>query len=159
DFDAHDGNATRARRLALAALDLLRRNHQLYFILAKSGSEGWHLFIFTEEFYPIAEWTRFLKEVACAIGAEIRPGCCEIFPNETRNDSLPYGIRAPGTWNPKTNQCGLIFFESISALLSRTKKKKEEGPFLYPSTTTAAADQLNDSGAFYSGGNTDWQEK
>jgi hypothetical protein len=157
DFDAHDGDAVRARRLALAALELLRGRAGLGLVLASSGSEGWHLFVFTEEYHPIGEWTRFLKQVALAIGAEIRPGCCEVFPNEPRGNSLPYGIRAPGTWNPKTNQLGLIFFNSIGALLSLIEREKEESPFLYPSTHGVKRGQLNDRGPFYSGGEADWQ--
>src|SRR5205823_11751041 len=35
------------------------------------------------------------------------------FPNDTRG-KIGYGIRAPGTWNPKTGRCGLIAFETAS---------------------------------------------
>jgi hypothetical protein len=159
DFDAHDGDGARARRLAVAALDLLRRAAGLFLILTKSGSEGWHLFVFAEEFHRIEEWTRFLKQVASAIGTEIRPGCCEIFPSETRKGALPYGIRAPGTWNPKTDKPGLIFFDSMGALLSRIKREKEESPFLHHSTSLGKSCELNDSEKFYSGDAADWQRQ
>ena len=160
DFDARGKReARRARKLAVAAFEVLRRNPNLYLVLEKSGSEGWHLFVYTEEFNPIAEWTKFLKQVASRIGAEIKTGRCEIFPSETRAGSLPCGIRAPGTWNPKTNQCGLIFFNSIGELLSRLERKKEECPFLYHSTKGANTSQLNDSAPFYCGGEADWQKE
>lgn len=158
DFDAHDGDAGRARTLALAALEAVRQIPDLYLILSMSGSEGWHLFLFTLEFHAIAHWTRFLKQVVSAIGAEIRPGCCEIFPDEMRAGSLPYGIRAPGTWNPKTDRFGRIFFESVGALLA-LKRREEESPFLYPSTNRAKSRQLNDSATFYSGEAADWQKQ
>ena len=46
------------------------------------------------------------KQVAAQIGAPIQNGICEIFPNESRG--LCKAVRAPGTWNPKTGDCGLI---------------------------------------------------
>ena len=116
---------------------------EFYLILATSGSEGWHLFVFSAEFHPVEHWVRLLKQVADKIGAEIKTGICEIFPNETRNRSRPHAIRAPGTWNPKTNQLGAIFFESITPLLQK-KRKKEVSSFLYHSSSEANADQLND---------------
>src|SRR5215510_15188065 len=133
DFDAHDGRAERARSFAVAAFQILRRCPQFYLILATSGSEGWHLFVFSAQFHPVENWIRLLKRVVDQIGAELRSGVCEIFPNETRNGSRPYAIRAPGTWNPKTNQLGAIFFTSVRALLQK-KEEKEVSPFYYHST-------------------------
>jgi hypothetical protein len=160
DLDARsEKEAKRARRLALAAFEVLRRDTNRYLLLEKSGSEGWHLFVFTLDFHPISEWTRLLKQLASRIGAEVKPGSCEIFPNEIRGNSLPYGIRAPGTWNPKTDQFGLIFFDSTSALLSLIQKKKEESPFPYHSTATGKAGHLNDRDWFYSGDAADWQRQ
>jgi hypothetical protein len=166
DFDAHDGDITRARAFGVSALEVLLRNPRLYLILGTSGSRGWHLFILTEEFYPIDEWTRFLKKLTTRIGAPIRAGCCELFPNETRFGSCPYGIRAPGTWNPKTDQLGLIAFNSTRPLLEKLsarkgerKKEGEKSPFLYHSSCGAAGAQLNDKTGFYSGGDADWQRK
>jgi hypothetical protein len=160
DFDAHDGNAARAKGLAVAALQTLRRYPDLYLILTTSGSEGWHLFVFSADFHPIEDWVRLLKGVADKIGAEIKTGICEIFPNETRNGSRPHAIRAPGTWNPKTNQVGAIFFESIKLLLQK-EGKKEVSSFLYHSSSGAKADQLNDSEtmSFYSGGHENWLDR
>jgi hypothetical protein len=145
DFDAHDGDAARARALAVAALQILKKYPELSLILTTSGSEGWHLFVFSAQFHPIAEWVFLLKRTADSIGAEIRSGVCEIFPNETRHGSRPYAIRAPGTWNPKTNQLGAIVFASITPLL-RTKRKKEVSSFFYHSSSEAEAAQLNDRG-------------
>jgi hypothetical protein len=160
DFDAHDGNAARAIALAGAALHLLQRYPQLYLILATSGSHGWHLFVFSEQFHPVSDWVRFLKRTADSIGAEIRSGVCEIFPNETRYGSRPHAIRAPGTWNPKTNQLGAIFFTSIARLF-QTKRKKEVSSFFYHSSYGANASQLNDSASkpLYCGGHNNWLEQ
>jgi hypothetical protein len=158
DFDAHDGGASRARALAVAALQTLQKYPQLSLILTTSGSEGWHLFVLSAEFHPIAEWVLLLKRIADSIGAEIRSGLCEIFPNETRGASRPHAIRAPGTWNPKTNQLGAIIFASIAPLLQK-KEKKEVSSFLYHSTDGTNADQLNDTQSFYCGGNQNWLEQ
>jgi len=162
DFDAHDGGAARAKAFAVAAFQIFRKDPQFSLILASSGSEGWHLFVFSEGFRPVADWVRLLKLVADSIGAELRTGICEIFPNETRTGSRPHAIRAPGTWNPKTNLLGAIFFESIKPLLLllllQKKRKKEESSFLYHSSSEAEAGKLNDSASrsFYCGGHQDW---
>jgi hypothetical protein len=164
DFDAHDGGAGRARTFAFSALKELQRRPHRYLILGRSGSRGWHLFILTEEFHPVDEWSLFLKRITTRIGAPLRPGCCELFPNETSSGSWPYGIRAPGTWNPKTDQLGLIAFnstgpllEKVSALKGETKKEGEKSPFLYHSSRGRAGSHLNDSESFYSGDAADWQ--
>jgi hypothetical protein len=160
DFDAHDGHAARAKGSAVAAFRILRRHPELYLILGTSGSQGWHLFVFSADFHPVAEWVRLLKNVADAIGAEIKTGFCEIFPHETRNGSRPHAIRAPGTWNPKTNQVAAIFFEAITPLLQK-ERKKEVSTFLYHSTDGADGGQFNDrgSGPLYCGGYQNWLEQ
>ena len=128
DFDAHDGSGKRARRLAISALkEVRRRELGLYTVLATSGSAGWHLFVFREVFQPIDHWTRLLKQVASCIGAKIMAGICEIFPQETRQTgALPYGIRAPGTWNPKTDEIGLIACSSVELILNSAHNKKKK---------------------------------
>ena len=160
DFDAHDGRANRAKTFAVAAFQILRKYPQLSLILATSGSEGWHLFVIAEQFHPVGDWVRLLKRVTDSIGAEVRTGICEIFPNETRTGSRPHAIRAPGTWNPKTNQLGAIFFTSVSPILQK-KRKKEESSFLYHSTEEANAGRLNDScpPSFYCGGHQKWLDQ
>ena len=157
DFDAHDGSAARAKAFAVAAFQILHRRPEFHLILTTSGSEGWHLFVFSAEFRPVENWVRLLKRVVDEIGVEIKTGICEIFPNETRIGSRPHAIRAPGTWNPKTNQFGAIFFESIGPLLQK-KEEKEVSPFLYHSSSEATADQLNDRKrpSIYCGGHEDW---
>jgi hypothetical protein len=166
DFDAHDGGAARARTFAGSALEELQRHPHRYLILGTSGSRGWHLFILTEEFHPVDEWTLFLKRITTRIGAPVRPGCCELFPNETSSSSWPYGIRAPGTWNPKTDQLGLIVFDSTGPLLERLcapkgekEKEREKSPFLYHSSRRKGGAHLNDSERFYSGGAADWRQR
>jgi hypothetical protein len=160
DFDAHAGGAARAKAFAIAAFQILLSRPEFYLILTTSGSQGWHLFVFSAEFHPVENWVRLLKQVVDQIGAEIRSGLCEIFPNETRQGSRPHAIRAPGTWNPKTNQLGAIFFESIGSLLQK-KEKKEVSPFLYHSSSEATAHHLNDSKprAFYCGGHKNWLDQ
>ncbi len=160
DFDAHDGGAARAKELAVAAFQILYRCPQLSLILATSGSEGWHLFVFSAAFQPVEAWVRLLKRVVDKIGAKIETGVCEIFPNETRNGSRPHAIRAPGTWNPKTNQLGAIIFTSIAPLLL-TKRKKEGSSFLYHSTDGTDGSQLYDSEfrSLYCGGHQNWLEQ
>ena len=119
DFDAHDGNAARARAFALKAFVILYRYPQLFVCLTTSAGDpersGFHLFVFSREFIPCEDWTRLLKQVCAQIGAEIRPGVCEIFPDEFRGPrSIGKAIRAPGTWNPKTGDCGLILHETLT---------------------------------------------
>jgi hypothetical protein len=116
DFDAHDDDGERARKLVFAAFALLVRHPQLFVVLATSGSGGWHLFVFTREFHPVEDWNRLLKQTAAIIGANIQKGECEIFPSQSRG-RIGYGIRAPGTWNPKHDSFSLIAFENISPLL------------------------------------------
>jgi len=49
---------------------------------AFSRSEEWYLFVFSAEFHAVDDWVRLLKRVVDQIGAELRSGVCEIFPNE-----------------------------------------------------------------------------
>jgi hypothetical protein len=160
DFDAHDGNVARAKAFALAAFETLRKCPNLSLILATSGSKGWHLFLLTEQFHPVDDWVRLLKRVTDSIGAEIKTGICEIFPNETRSGSRPHAIRAPGTWNPKTNQLGAIVFTSVTHIIEK-RRKKEISSFLYHSTDGANFGQLNDSypPPFYCGGHQKWLDR
>jgi hypothetical protein len=117
DFDAHDGDFMRARDLALKAFAIFYHcQPQLFVCLTTSAGDpersGFHLFVFSREFYPCEDWTRLFKQVAAQIGAPIQNGICEIFPNESRGLCKP--LRAPATWNPKTRDCGLILHESLT---------------------------------------------
>jgi hypothetical protein len=123
DFDAHDGDQKRARRLAFAAFQLLLTQPQLFLVLCTSGNNGWHLFVFTRDFFPVEDWMRLFRQAASVIGAEIRPGICEFFPSETRGE-VGYAIRAPGTWNPKSGECGLIASETLAPLLVSLQQKE-----------------------------------
>jgi hypothetical protein len=115
DFDAHDGDYMRARDLALKAFAILYRQPQLFICLTTSAGDpdrtGFHLFIFSREFHPCEDWTRLLKQVAAQIGAPVKSGILEIFPDESRG--IGKALRAPGTWNPKTADCGLILHETL----------------------------------------------
>ena len=116
DFDAHDGNTARARDFALRAFALLYQQPQLYVALTTSAGDpqrtGYHLFVFSREFCACEDWTLLLKQVAAQIGAPIEDGICEIFPNEFRG--IGKALRAPGTRNLKTAECGLIVHETLS---------------------------------------------
>ena len=160
DFDAHDGNALRARGFALAAFSALQRSPQLFIVLGTSGSEGWHLFVFTHDFHPVEDWTVLLKQVASLIGAEIKPGICEIFPNEVRA-GLGYGIRAPGTWNPKTDSLGLIAYSSVTPLLSDAIQRRKRNPFLYHATSEGKEPELHDrvQPTMYRGFKDEWKSQ
>src|SRR5438067_539863 len=119
DFDAHnqDERIGRAYCYAGKAFDLLcREAPDLFLIAGTSGdSGGWHIFIFSNYFYSTAEWSRLLREVADKIGVPIQKGVCEIFPGDNRG--LKYGIRAPGSWNPKDDSFGSIAFDSVTPTL------------------------------------------
>jgi hypothetical protein len=127
DFDTHDDAHMRARDLAHKAFAHLIRQPHLYVALTTSAGDpvhsGWHIFIFTAEFFPCEEWTRLLKQVADQIGAPIQPGVCEIFPDDCKG--IGHGIRAPGTWNPKSGECGLICRETVTRLLPTALPKSD----------------------------------
>ena len=81
DFDAHQGEADRARELAFAAFRcLLNAGPDLCVILETSGSGGWHVWAISPDFHDTREWVRLLKSVVALIGAPIAAGVCEIFP-------------------------------------------------------------------------------
>jgi len=127
DIDAHDGDTERARRLALSTFELFYQHPQLFVVLGTSGSGGWHLFVFSRDYHPCSEWTRMFRQAANLIGAPIEKGKLEIFPSETRG-TVGYGVRAPGSWNPKNGDFGLILFENVSVplrLLSLTEERGE----------------------------------
>jgi hypothetical protein len=116
DFDAHDGDKQRARELALKAFAALFQHPELFLVLCTSGGGGWHLFVFTVAFHPVAKWNLLLRNVADLIGAPVEKGLLEIFPDgESRGTGC--GIRAPGTWNPKSDQFGQIAYERVAELL------------------------------------------
>ena len=116
DFDAHDGNYARARELALKAFQILFRQPQLFVALTTSAGDpensGFHLFVFSCDFHLREIGRAYLSKWRLEIGAPIEDGVCEIFPNESRG--LPKPLRAPGTWNPKTGDCGLILHETLT---------------------------------------------
>jgi len=128
DFDMHDDDWARAREFAHKAFALFIRHSQFFVALITSAGDpkhsGWHLFIFTAEFFPCEDWTRLLRQVADQIGAPVKSGVCEIFPDECKG--IGRGIRAPGTWNPKNGQCGLICHETLTKLLPAALPKSEK---------------------------------
>jgi len=71
-----------------------------------------------------------LKQVAAQIGAPIENGICEIFPDEFRG--MGKALRAPGTRNVKTGECGLIIHETLTrGLFALTSGEDKEGIALY----------------------------
>lgn len=156
DFDAHDGNSDRARDWALNAFRLLMKHPELFVILCTSGSDGWHLFVFSRGFHAVGDWIRLLKQTAAFVGAEVAPGLCEIFPSETRG-RIGYGIRAPGTWNPKNGEIGKIAYQSVSSLLSLTEREK--GLFIYRLTAKGDTAQFTngEKRGVYRGPRDEWK--
>jgi hypothetical protein len=117
DFGAHNGEREQPRKWSLQAFSLLLSHPQLFLVLCASGN-GYHLFIFTRELYPVGDWIVLLKQVCDWIGAPIADGICELFPNErAESQRVGRGIRAPGTFNPKTGTPSLIEAETIKPLL------------------------------------------
>ena len=114
DFDAHNGELDRARKLAFAAFEVLLLHKDLFLILCTSGGGGWHLFALTVGFHPVEDWSRLWRQVASFIGTSIQKGICEIFPNDGRG--LGNAIRCPGTYHPKSEQLPGIVFESVAPL-------------------------------------------
>jgi hypothetical protein len=147
DFDAHGDNGERARELALAAFQILYRHPQLFVVLATSGSEGWHLFVFTHDFHDCSQWDRLFRQVAALIGVTIEKGVLEIFPSETRG-RLGYPIRAPGTWNPKHDSFSLIAFENVSPLLRAHRGERKRVSLSYRSNNGVERTDLTYRGEF-----------
>ena len=117
DFDAHHGDAERARKFAFAAFQHLLES-ELFVILETSGSGGWHVWIVAKEFRPVERWIKFLKQIAAAIGAPVQAGICEIFPPDTTSNGFGKGMRAPGCWNPSTETFSEILYENVEPLIS-----------------------------------------
>ena len=117
DFDAHDGDAERARRLAFGAFQRLL-NCESATILESSGSGGWHVWAIACDFKPVAHWIRLLKGIARDIGAPVESGVCEISPPDTLSRGFGKGLRAPGAWNPGTNTFSEIHWQNADALIA-----------------------------------------
>jgi hypothetical protein len=118
DIDAHEGQSpVRARELAARLVAYLQVECPWRPVIActSGASGGWHVFIFHSEPHPIADWSAFARKLCQAIGAT--DGDCEIRPNES--DERPYGLRAPGSLNPKDGSFGLIAFDSLTEKLRR----------------------------------------
>jgi hypothetical protein len=164
DFDAHDGDTRRARDFALKAFAILYQQLQLFVCLTTSAGDpqhtGYHLFVFSRDFHSCEDWTRLLKQVAAQIGAPVEDGICEIFPNEFRGIGKP--LRAPGTWNPKTGDCGLILHESLtqSFLPSLPYGRERDGIALSvlcePRGENSAVHRV---GEIFRGEHGEWKEK
>jgi hypothetical protein len=116
------------------------------------------LFVFTRDFHDCAEWDRLFRQLATLIGVPVQKGVVEIFPSETRG-RVGYGIRVPGTWNPKYDTFGLIAFENISPLLSEINGRERSSLFLSRSTSTSKEAQFTykQKKGCYRGENDEWQ--
>ena len=126
DFDAHNGESERARELAFAAFRVLLNEPDLAVILEMSGSGGWHVWAISPDFHETQEWIRLLKFVVVTIGTTVAAGVCEIFPPDSLPSRYGKGMRAPGSWNPGTNDFSQIVWEncrtSLKSVLSGKSK-------------------------------------
>jgi hypothetical protein len=164
DFDIHDNDRMRARDFALKAFSFLYCQPQLFVALTTSAGDpihsGWHLFIFTADFFPCDDWTRLLRQVADQIGAPIKPGVCEIFPDDCCG--IGRGIRAPGTWNPKNGQCGLILHETFSKILPAcisSAAPKEKYASLDARCNTTEQDRVTPNRVLFRGEHGEWRHE
>ena len=163
DFDAHDGDFMRARDLALKAFAVLYQQSQLFVCLTTSAGDaersGFHLSVFSREFYPCEDWTRLFKQVAAQIGVPIQDGVCEIFPNDTRGLCKP--LRAPASWNPKTGDCGLILHQSVTqCIASLPFGEDKESNALYLLGEPRGKDcQSSPNSEFFRGEHGEWATK
>ena len=126
DFDAHHGEADRAREIAFAAFRCLLNMPDLAVILETSGSGGWHVWAISPEFHDVGDWVRLFTQVAAAIGAPITAGVCEIFPHAATGLRYGKGMRAPGSWNPSTDQCNQIVWENTRTSLDLVHSGKSK---------------------------------
>lgn len=130
DFDAHHGESDRARELALAAFRVFLNMPDLAVILETSGSGGWHVWVIAPEFHAVEEWARLLSNVAATIGTIITDGVCEIFPHAATSVRFGKGMRAPGSWNPSTDQCNQILWENTRTSLELVLSGKSKNAAL-----------------------------
>lgn len=126
DFDAHNGEADRARELAFAAFRVLLNAPDLAVILETSGSGGWHVWAIAPDFHDTQDWVRWLKSVVSTIGTVITAGVCEIFPPDSLPSRFGKGMRAPGCWNPATNTCSEIVWENVGTSLGAVLSGKSK---------------------------------
>ena len=81
DFDAHDGDYKRTQQFAFAAWQFFL-NSDLTIIIEATGG-GWHVWCIAKEFRSVRDWTLFLRGVAKTIEATVKPGICEVFPDDS----------------------------------------------------------------------------
>ena len=98
--------------------------------------------------------------LGCCDKSPIKPGVCEIFPDDCRG--IGRGIRAPGTWNPKNGQCGLILHETFSKILTpciNTATPKERNAFLDARCNTKEQDRVTPNRVLFRGEHGEWQNE
>lgn len=126
DFDAHNGKSERALELAFTAFRVLLSAPDLAVILETSGSGGWHVWAISPDFHETREWIRLLKSVVATIGTTVAAGVCEIFPPDSLPSRYGKGLRAPGCWNPGTDDFSQIVWENCRASLDSVLSGKSK---------------------------------
>jgi hypothetical protein len=126
DFDAHNGESDRARELAFAAFRVLLNAPDLAVILETVGQRR------LARLGNLARLSRntgmdSAVEIRCAtIGVPVAAGVCEIFPPDSLPSRYGKGMRAPGCWNPGTDDFSQIVWEncrtSLESVLSGKSK-------------------------------------
>jgi len=118
------------------------------------------IFLRSRDFHPVENWIKLLKQAAAMIGANIRKGECEIFPSDSRGQ-VGYGIRGPGTWNPKHDAFSLIAFENLSPLLHAHKEERKRVSLSYRSNNGLERPDLTyrNEKSVYRGEFDEWQTR
>jgi hypothetical protein len=121
DFDAHDGNVDRARSLAYKAWLYLREEKPSHCVVIEEDPGGsFHVWIISDRMNSCDVMFGFLLKVAEAIGAEVRPGVCELFPHAAASEgNLLRPLRAPGSLHARHGLCSKIAAANLPQLLAK----------------------------------------
>ncbi|MBA3353076.1 MAG: hypothetical protein H0U23_11770 [Blastocatellia bacterium] len=128
DFDAHEpGELTRASELAFKAF--LHVVNEPYFTLLETNVTGWHLWLVSCDFHPVPWWLELLQSIVTAIGATPELGVVELYPSKLP-DNYGFGLRAPGTWNPRTDSVNQIVYDGLRPFVDAIAGAERERSYL-----------------------------
>ncbi len=148
DFDAHNGEPTRAEEFARAAFRVLLNHDGIFLILETTGSSGgWHLWAIAPELRPVEKWTLLLCGVCEQIGVQPCCGICEIYPPAGERSEYGRAVRAPGSWHPKGGFSEIVFQNASPLLnaLAECTTKGAHGPLGKPPPSALWGNSLRNS--------------